>query len=147
MEQQTKTRAARLTVVEHVYYQPREGGPTQVSSRFARPCEEDEQSFSRFFNVGEEWVPLELAWIERAGQIALANTEGKFTLIPSSEERREVEGRVIEVGAWDFLATRIAPFLLIRPGESARFEPADAKHIRLRCRRGEARVKVDAFPQ
>lgn len=147
MEQQTKTRAARLTVVEHVYYQSREGGPTQVSSRFARPCEEDEQPFSRFFKVGEEWASLELAWIERAGQIALANTEGKFTLVPTPEERREVDGRVIEVGAWDSLATRIAPFLIVRPGESARFEPADAKHLRLRCRRGEARVKVDAFPQ
>lgn len=141
----TMTRPARLVVVENVYHQPTNGPAVTVAgTRFGRNLAhgEDRRPDSFLVVVGAEWTALDCGRVPACGQIVLVNEEGRFTgLQPTQAERTDAAYRVVEVAVEGG-----PPLLLVRPGESARFEPADATRLRLRSRHATARVTVHLVP-
>lgn len=137
---------ARLTVVEQVCHQDGEGEPVVAACQWGRSLITEEQPWVRKFLVGPEWKPLETGWLTRVGMLHLANNEGKdIQRIPTREEKALLASRVIELGVSS--ETGVYPFLIIRPGESARLEPADLSTLLVRCQYQSARCTLTAVPE
>jgi hypothetical protein len=149
----------RITVVESVYHQTENEQPTMVpESRYSRPCITDEQPFLRKGKIGEQWQSLETGWLPQTSLLRLSNEAGKFSRIPSLEEREQEAAKVIEVAfvpPVDHTPKRDMhspqqtgphPCLEIHPGESSRFRPCDLGTIRVRCRSGEAPYHLSLLP-
>lgn len=138
---------AWLFVTEVVYFQSGGGMPEGVESRFMRQLASDERPYPPRPKVGAQWCPLECGWLADGGVglVVLANEVTRFRVIPTPEEKAQAEARIIEVGV--AAGEAVVAFALVRPGESARFEPADVKALRLRCRAGEAKVSVTLIPR
>lgn len=138
--------AGHLSVVEQLYHEAPDH-PTPHGHQFSRRLETDEQAYSRTLKVGPDWRPLDCGWVRKVGMLLLVNAEGRFrTVQPTEGERAEAAGRVVEVAFLSALGGDLQPALLLRPGESQRYEPADAGAIRLRCRGGMARVLLTLIP-
>ena len=135
------TTYSSVTVVETVYYQRGAEPGLIAEARFSRMVVTDEQPYCRRFCADEEWRPLDLGWLADPGLLVLENREGRFQANPSAEERAEVESRVLE------LAVGGVPFLAVRPGETARFEPVAAAGLQVRCRRGRAQAYLVVLPR
>ena len=139
---------SRLTVVETVYHQPAESPPVTMTGdavRFSRELASDEQAYERRQSVGEAWESLNPGWIEKCGMLLLRNDEGQFMAQPTDEQRQEVMARVIEVAFFIHDVSKAA--ILVPPGESCRFCPAEFKHVWLRCRQGKARYTLCLIPE
>lgn len=136
---------SRMTVIETIYHQAPNDEPTSFTSRFSRSLETDEQPYARKLKVGESWQPLDRAsiWLAEAGLLRLVNEEGtNWPTNPTPEQLAEVAAKVVEIG---FGADTAA--ILVPPGESVRFSPADLALIRLRCRSGTARCALALLPR
>lgn len=136
----------RITVVDQVYHQNPGQDPTVASSKFSRLLDSTEQAYVRRTKVGETWSLVDRGWIESCSLMVVENLEGQsFAVVPTPEERAEVEARVVELGT-PGEDGRIVPFALVRPGLSGRFEPYDVRRVLLRCRSGVAQYTVTLFP-
>jgi len=160
----------RIGVKVEMFHQQPAGQPTVLNSVFHRWLESAEQPFERHLAVTDKWQQLEYGWLppEGVGMLTLRNIEGFYQVVPTPEERTEVEERVIELAIrlapgghfaltqenkspWsvgddhdrDFLVT---PFARIRPGECCQFEPANLEHVAVRCRRGKAKAVLLLCP-
>lgn len=158
---------ARLTVAGQVSLQRLKAGSVGVSVRFSRWLGTDEQPWDREILVTEEWQPLNLGWLSGgASFLVLTNTRAAHQVIPSAEEQSANEARVVEVGLmlvpatkeksgplnmWDEAPTADSPTpvacWLVPPGESLPATPADVRLLYLRCRQGEARVRLWLAPK
>lgn len=135
----------RLGVVEIVYHQLPDAQPTSRQTRFFRWLDSAEEPYRRTLTLRQGWVPLECGWVQSPGLVFLDNQEGRFLQVqPSESERQEAARRVVEVGLE--AAGAVLPFAAVHPGESARFQPADAARLRLRCRHESARVLLLVLP-
>ena len=135
----------RLTVVENLYHRP-SGDPVVElpASRFTRELETREQVYSRTTVVGENWEPLSLGWITRAGMLRICNLQGKppTNRMFSPEEKAEESKKIIQLkydGGHD------GHSWLVLPGESFRGMPS-AYPLVIRCLYGTAKYTVDALP-
>lgn len=138
---------ARLGIVEQIYCYPPGAAPTLIDLREGLWLETDEQPYQRKLKVGPEWQHLDCGWLEGNGTslLVLVNEEGKhLTVVPSEQQKTALALRVVDVGV--FSQGLLATVAVLRPGLSLRFEPADAKALRLRSRSGEARVTLTLFP-
>lgn len=135
----------RLTVVETIYHQAPGESPREVPSRYSRWLDSEESLYQRTMRVGEEWTPIDLGWLAGdVGMILLSAESGsKRNTIPTEEERREDESKVIEVS---FRTEAPRADITLLPGESARFCPAFAKEILLRCANGKTKYTVSVIP-
>lgn len=133
----------RITVVESLYYQPFGGNPSVIDCRYDRWLDcVDEQPYSRKSKVGEEWIPLDIGWITACGLLHIENNEGKFPFrIPTAEEKAESNAKVLEI---NYAGSERC--LLVPPGESTRIIPSHPKDLLIRCRKGQAKFTVTAFP-
>jgi hypothetical protein len=139
----------RFVVYEVVSYAG--SPPAQWESRYSRPLTEDEQPYGpRHLKVGPGWAPLDTGWVAGPALLLLSNPRPAWSRQPTADQRKEAEGRVVEVG-WDSQRgpgyESTFPFALVRPGESCRFEPAAALRLRVRCLAGECRLTVVALPR
>lgn len=144
------TSGSYLTVVCQVYHQPAQGLPTPANPSYGCQLESDEQPYTRWFNAGSEWKPLDRGWLEAASLLILQNEEGRYPATrPSAEEKQAIAERVVEIGLdpgdgdWNYLT----PVLLVRPGRTCTVEPADLKNLMVRCRKGAARCVLYLFPR
>lgn len=132
----------RVTVIEQVYYQHPEASPEGVETRYTVMLDpEGEQPWVRRFKVGPEWKFLECGWIKSASLLILANETGKVqSVIPTPEQKRETEERVIQLGIAG------CTIVQVRPGTDCRLEPADLPSLLIRCPTGEARAVLRLYP-
>lgn len=157
---------ARVTVVQTVYHEFPGAETAPHESRYSVVVGSGEQAFSRVYVVGTDWAPLERGWLERASELVLENAEGRVRqLTPSPAELAAEAARVVELGVladeaaappkpgrrtmWDAPAQpapRVVTVLTVRPGRSARLQPAELGRLYVRCRAGTARVQVFAVP-
>ncbi len=132
-----------LTVVEMVYLQSVEGETQCIESRYMRELDTQEQLYKRRTTVTNEWKPLDVGWIEKPGLLVINNEEGKhLTVNPTEEEAKAIADRVVEISSNPEGCFRI----LIRPGESTRFEPSDVSKLQIRSQSDKASVIIHAFP-
>lgn len=149
---------ARVTVVESVIYQQLDPPGEAVdlgSGGYSLPVFEpaDEQCVpGRVQTVGPDWAPLQLLYLDGlpVAVLVVENLEGTGRqVLPSDAEAAGTAARVVEL-AVPSLAMHgphndsLPAFAVVRPGTSARFEPAARVHAR--CRSGRARVRVAAAP-
>ena len=132
-----------LTVVEQVYYRARDENPTHIETRYSRVLSTDEQIYVRRLNVGEEWYDIGTGWIERCAMIVIQNEEGKgLQQIPTVEQQKEIDSRVVELGYGE-----IALFKIL-PKESFRGTPSlDFKKLMVMCINGTARIRIHLIPE
>ena len=141
----TRQRRDQLTVVESVYHQPAGEPARQFTSRFSRPLEGDEQCYERRVTVGEEWMPIDCGWAGLPAMLMLVNGAQTVPGVnPTAEERAAVSEQVLEVGC--LYRSQYNPIILILPGESCRFQPADVESFRVRCRSGNTKMTIRAIP-
>lgn len=140
-----------IAVVEVVYCRRPGEEPTAVESRFSRWVHTTEQPWTRRFNVGADWQPLDCGWVEQASLLHLANNEGKnLRFVPTKEEEEQTQAKVVEVGL-SILTTEadrelVEPGWVVFPKETMRVQPIDLSRLRVRCRSGTARCTLTLFP-
>lgn len=141
----------RVTVVHRVMCQQVGENPFPIETGFARWLETDEQPVGRTCKVGEEWTPLYHGWLESAGILIVVNEEGRrLAVVPTAEEAKEIDEKIVEVGiSSPYMGKEfIQPFTTIPPrGEDMRINPIDLTRLRLRCRKGTARVTISLIPR
>jgi len=120
---------SRLTVVDTVYYQPPGCSPTCAEGHFSRAVETDEQVWARQTSAGENWSPLQVGWVKKASSLLIINSKSSPGPMELADSREPVR-----------------PFAVIRPGESARFEPADPETLVIRCTAGAGRYELTLIP-
>lgn len=148
----------RYTVVEVVSHQSESGQPTMISdSRYSRQLLTDEQPFIRKGKANEEWQPLTQGWLPQTSLLCLRNDAGKFSRVPTKEEREELAGMILEVtfttpvshlkrDMHDPPAQDPVPAMIILPGESCRFVPFDLGAVRVRSKNGETPYTLSMTP-
>lgn len=116
--------AAKILVVEQVYYQDDGCQPSSIEAGYARVIGGHEQPFTRVMRVGQEPVPLECGWLTTCSVLVIWNKG------PSD----------IEVSLGGFVA-------LLGPTESLRIRPESLNRILLRSRGDMCRVDVYMYPE
>lgn len=147
--------SGRLTFVETTYHYADEmSQPSCHDTSGVRTLGKDEQPYSRIIKVDESWQEIDGGWItEKGGNVGLViikNLEGKFTVNPTAEQRLEVESRTVDIGLFNGspVVTESANAVQFVPVlESARINPVDFSSLRIRCRKGIAKVSVTVFPE
>lgn len=122
----------RIVVVETVFHQPPDAGPSSTLSRFSRWLESDERPYVRGLRLGPAWQPVEQGWLDRGGSM----------LVVANDETEA--GRVIEVGLWT--GTEALPFARLPPGEAVRLPVVDVGLLRLRASGAAVRCTQTLFP-
>lgn len=148
---------AHITVVESVIHQTPGEQPTMTESRFTRWLETTEQPFLRKFAVGPAWQKLEIGWLPKAGMLVLANLPERYLRMPTDERKQEDAAKVVEVafqaadaGKRDMHSPPkpvLIAAIVVPPGESCRFAPADAATILVRCQSGEVKCALTLLPE
>lgn len=141
---------ARLVVIETVYHQAHGQEPTSSLTKYVRFLGTDEEPYRKRFDVGPEWVQLPKTWIEGTPSCLVIKNEG----LPPAEVRETPAEKavraavVIELGIAVSChgAGYVAQVATIRPGESARFEPASVPSLRVRCANGPVKAHVVLTP-
>lgn len=107
---------ARLTVVDHLYFQQFGEEPIAVPFTSSRWLEGDEQPYTRKLKAGPSWEKLDKGWIENPGMLLLCNDAGKKqTVRPTKEEAEYLAKQIIEVGV--FSESGIFLFHEAHPGD------------------------------
>lgn len=129
--------ACRLTVCEQVYHQKDDHEGTAVPTAFGRWLVSDEQAVNRRLTVGPAWGELNAYWLagQPVGMLVLYNNEPPpADAIPLPVDALEtLQAAVVEVS---FNPDDPQPDVIVRPGESCRFEPARVGRIRVRAGNG-----------
>lgn len=139
---------SRVVVVEQVYHQQPHGQPVVVESKYTRRLDSDEQPFGpRRIRVGEEWTKPDTGWVADGGLLCLSNEEGKGLAVqPSPSERNDINSRIVEVCLVDPETGNMGGVWLVPPGESLRASAASFMGLRIRCRKGSARITFTVIP-
>ncbi len=133
----------RLSVVGAVYYETPDAQPDGVQYVFSRGLETDDQVYKRNLTATEEWRPLDCGWLPNPGMLLIVNNEGKFSVNPTDEERKEAVRKVLEV-CYDYTTSYC---WLIPVGESMQAYPSNAQKLFIRCQSGIAKFTVHLFPR
>lgn len=154
----------RMTVVEKVYHQPKNGEAFCCETTFERHLNDEESVYSRKKKATEERQPLDYGWItennQKVGMLVIRNDAGKnVQRLPSEEEKVELAKKILEVGCLVSVPAEVypqeiavhetfVPLFWILPGESMRGVPADSSRLQIRSLKGGGPVAytVFAFP-
>lgn len=142
-----KVALSRMTITEMIYHQQPDQQPSVIQSRFVRWLSNDEQNFVRQLSVGTEWRKLDTGWVKAVGMLVIRNNEDRLGTIPTTEQAEEQAGKTLEISIQHKAGEPHAPSAIIRPGESARFEPGEEIFLYIRCRKGEVKTTINAVPQ
>ena len=153
--------SSRLTVVEHVYHEPSDDAGTNTQRSFSRKLKTNEQPFVRKTKAGSDWRPLATgSWLEDSSMLVLSNDEGGFQRIPTPEEKRALEDKILEVAVLPpppskkdrtMHSTKMPEcvplvFALVHPGETLRFTPADLSLLHVRSKSSEVKMTLTLLP-
>ena len=151
--------AARLTVVESIYYQAHDGEPITAGEPFGFWLQTDEQPCSRRQWIEPSWSLLDLGWmvkhpISQLHVTHLADPPGQTQPTPQDQDRKA--RRVIELGILDrhylyhpdqpIPDGAVTPTWILLPGESMRGRPAPGMRLVARAPHGRGRLVVTAYP-
>lgn len=90
---------SKIICVGNLHHREQSGKLTTEPINFARYLSSDENPVQRKFKVGEQWTPIETAWIKDIGYIIITNKGSEpFQVVPTPEQEKEFFSRVIEVG-------------------------------------------------
>lgn len=135
----------RLTTTTDTYHESQDNPPTQISFGFERLLKTDEEVYSRRLVVGEEWVPLDCGWLEKASLIVIRNVLVPLKVNPTEEEALAISQREIWL-TQDENPTENSPHWVIHPGEGFQGSPSSLSDIHLRCRKGQVKVSLSIIP-
>ena len=131
----------RLTARLDVYYEQIGATPSQVSCSFVSLLpKSEEQVYIRKIDIGEEWEPLDLGWVENVGTVVLENRKKVFQTVPTEEEQESEEKKVVyirnkkETIGWAIPAGGF--FMAVTRGEE----------IEVRCLSGSTKAVVNVLP-
>lgn len=123
----------RLTAVEMLYYRPDGKDPIAYTSKFTRSLKTIEQPCLRRQHTNALWTKVYTGWIVEAAMVWIMNHLPTYKTIPSSQEKQEAAGCIIQVGMRDSQLDVTIPFALVLPGESIRFSPVEVHDVYIRC--------------
>ncbi len=120
----------RLTVIQQVVYQAPGDDAVATDKRYSVPLTTTEQPCPRKGVAGPTMSTLaEGQWVKEAGIVVMVNDEKEA-------------GKIIQVGS-----SPGGPLILVPPGESCLFRPADMGRLWVRCPEGEARYTAYVYPR
>lgn len=145
-----KALKSRIVVIEKVYHQPPDGEATGVDRAYTRWVDSTEEPYGRKLTINpENWKKLDHGWVKGPCMVSIFNEEGRNRqTIPTPEELQETAGKIIEIGIMpkDGNGFYLDPFIIVRPGESCRFETPDISDLWIRCvETCKSPVKVTIF--
>lgn len=133
----------RITTITTVNYQPYGENPTQIRVAKCRQIDNSEQPYERRVVIDSEWKPIDAGWIkDPPGLLVVRNCEGRYAFIPSDEERRRVDNRIIEIRYADS-----GGGFLIRPGEALSCTPSTVAGLEIRCQSETALAVINVYPR
>lgn len=140
----TAPERARLTVVEQVaHYAVGSHQPMVVDARYTKFLDSSEDAYRRRLTIGDQWQHIDCGWVTDCEMLCITNSEGtNFAVIPSPEERAEVDKRIIEVRIGEGLV-----FTEIPPGESARLRPVNLSFYEIRSQYQKAKITLTLIPR
>jgi hypothetical protein len=138
-----ETAPARLCIVSSIYYQQKNRNPHSFEGKISRPLKTAEQVYTRHLTIGEEWTSLDTGWLQNSSCILITNEEGKhLSSNPTDEEALSISQRVIELG----YTAHNSDTWLIHPKEFFAGSPSHLE-LRLRCKKGQAEITINIFPE
>lgn len=144
---------ARITILSQLYHStPGEpvSGPSPI--RTYRWLDSDEQGYTRSVKIGEDWQEIDLGWLKDKdiGYIFFENDTRRLPgKVPTQEELDELAAKVIEIGIVIQVATNdfeIHPLMSFLPEEGTGFCPIALQNLRVRCRKGVAKLSYYVVP-
>ena len=145
---------SRLVIVEETYYQCRGEEPFQLTSRYVRHLDTEEQPYQRKITVTEEWQELDYGWVEDISLVYIVNEEGRNRrTVPSAEELEESARKVVEATIGTHLVFSPEkvdgepPVFLIPPGEAFKAYPAGNTGIYVRSQLGNTNCTITILPK
>jgi hypothetical protein len=63
----------RLTIVENIYYQPKNDEATSIVSSFDRILESSEQLYKRNLKLSTDWQTIDTGWLKKISCLILVN--------------------------------------------------------------------------
>lgn len=155
-------RGGRVTVIDTIYHQLPGEQPVSIDSRFGYAVTSDERPYVRKFRLGEEWIPVDVGWVEKISMLVISNEGVGFrTKQPSSEDLHDEASKVVEVAVLVQLPEQKnrtmhdppkpppllpIPICEIPIGESMRMRPVDVGIFIIRCRQGTTRFVLNVIP-
>ena len=133
--------ANMLTIVGEISFQQIDAQPECLAtSSFSRNLKSSEFPYIRpAYRLNQEWRDLDLGYCakeEKLSLIVVSNKRTVFHFIPTEDVAAAEKRRIVEIG-------RNGEALMEVPvGEAMPFTPALAQGWQLRCREGEAEVKI-----
>jgi hypothetical protein len=136
----------RFSIVETLYHQPAGEQPTSIASRYYRWLESDKPPYNRKYKIGETWETIDLGSLTKVAHISIYNLEGQFAGInPTHEQVEEALAKVVEVAYSD--SDEPEGQWIVHPGENHRGTPVDPTMLKVKCRSGEATIRVVIIPE
>jgi len=137
---------ARLTVVEHVYYQATGEDAWEVpNSSYSRFLTTDEQPYVRKLTATEEWTKIDTGWLTECSTLVIVNEEGGFrSRLPTEEQKEETAKKILEVGFHQH--NYDVGWLVVLPQESLRMCPSHLGKLFIRCQFGTAKFTIYIIP-
>jgi hypothetical protein len=89
---------------------------------------------------------LDRGWMEEASCLLVENPSPKYQRIPSEEQKKADATNMIEISFSSENAERVAD-ILVRPGESHRFEPAYLDRVWVRSTSDSGSYTVTLYPR
>lgn len=144
---QLQTRA-RITIVSNLYHSiPGEASKGPEAIRTYRWLNSDEQGYGRSVKIGEDWQEIDLGWLKdkEIGYIHFENDTRRLPgKVPTQEELAILAEKVIEIGLW--VGDMIWPLMYFPPEEGSGFAPIAPQNLRVRCRKGVAKLTYYVVP-
>lgn len=161
----------RLIVNSNLYHRDTTSKVKSNPSRFVRILKGNDDPYIRRMIVGEEWIPVDTAWIKQIGYLRIRNEGGKpFNSVPSQEQIQEEMSRILDIGYLLNLPEKedkihktrrtmfdppleiqpikvdITSMWMIHPYEHMEGKPHPTFPMFMRCRHGEVSVTIIALP-
>jgi hypothetical protein len=137
---------ARITIVEHVYYQTPNHEAMSCGSKFGRFLKtEDEQPYIRHLTLTQEWEKIDTGWLgNKVGLLLVENKDKGPTIVmavdptPNNQSQRTMHSPP---------KASLVEYAIILPGESQRIQPINVSNLRIKCNAEACRCVIHVFPQ
>lgn len=133
---------ARTGVVFCFYHQQPQQPTFTVEARYGHVVESEEQPYQRQLTLADQWQPLDCGWLDplKINTLIIQNNEGRFAVVPTEAEKKDVAQRIVEVGIQS--SSGIILCWKVQPGRVMHVEPANAQLLFLRAQHGKIRCSI-----
>lgn len=142
-----EARADRITCSLQLHWQPFGEDPISFNCQYSEILEGEEELYiRRRFDLGEEWVQLDVGHIKNPKILYVENRVGQArTTQPTPEELQTWKDAVVEV-ALKAGRKKFKVFDQLTWGTANKYSPPDFSDIAIRCRKGTARINIAIVP-